>query len=222
MITSLLIVPGLASPIYYPQSEIYRVIELEGRKRNLKTRLVNFKGQYNNTSIANISLDNLDKLKIESSTTQVSEEILSLELETKDYFIIARSFGCLVALNAVKMTNPSYLKRILLWGITPYATMYKYFLKNTFVQDCKAKGTIIGSLADNSLPVEYLLESYNNQAEVRIGCGTLDKICTQGSVDYLLSLNIDRIEKFVVVGANHEGIPEGKSGYDKYIECLFC
>lgn len=220
MSNKLLIAPGVASPVHYPQNLVYNNLIEEANLNNIETDLIVYPGQTDNNLIEKFYRNKIEILTIQAATISVTDKIKSLESNEKPYYILARSFGCLIALNSIRQANPSYLTDIILWGITPFATMYAYFNKDTFIQDCKNKGTVIGTLSDNSLPVEYLVKTYNNNAKIRFCCGDKDEICTSAFIDYLLTLQNTPHEKVVVKDATHEGVSKNQFGYDLYINAL--
>jgi hypothetical protein len=219
MKSKVLILPGVASPICSPQINVYNEILKEASLRGIETELVIYPGQFDNVSITSL-LSTTYVLNIETATKVVIERLFNLEQEEIQYFIIARSYGCIIALNSIKIFNPKKLQNIILWGTTPFETMFEHFQKDDFFENCKSKGTRFSPLNENCIPVEYLIKKYNHDAKVRLCCGTEDEICKPSYIDYLLSLHINRFEKVIIEGANHEGLKSNHPNFKNYINAL--
>ena len=221
MESELLIIPGLASPIFKPQNKVYDLLQFEAKKRGINSEIVCMPGQYDNETINNMALDNLAKFTFDAATKTVINRMRNLEDKEIKYTIIARSAGCTIVLNSLFHIHPNYLKNIVFWGITPFAKTYAVFQKETFFEDCKKKGTLTLSIQQNCLPVEYLIENLETNIPIRIGIGEFDEFCSSYYLDYLNKLNKNLFEKYSVKDVGHTVDQTGVKGYDKYINCLF-
>jgi pimeloyl-ACP methyl ester carboxylesterase len=141
------------------------------------------------------------------------------------FVLLARSFGCMVAL---KIATESFKKpaKIILWGPAPFWMQWNMFKKNltTNRENARKRGLKIGEDYFGSIePVEFLLPSVT--VPTVVATGTKDIYCTPSFIAYLHQISecnpLVNI-KNPVIGAPHEVSDDmGEEIVKSYAETLF-
>ncbi len=126
-----------------------------------------------------------------SLTTDGAVAVLGKKFESFDklgvtYDVLARSFGCCVALAAAERYQPRCLGRVILWGASPHWKLWQLFVGELPRQRliAREKGvTIDERLYSSSIPIELLLGRC--VYPVRFAFGEKDRFTSEGFVAYL-------------------------------------
>ena len=132
-----------------------------------------------------------------------------LSLLDGHYDLLARSFGCFVALKCENMLPPTNKpSRIMLWGPPPFWLVWQMFIRD-FTENAsiaRDKGVQIGEDFFPSIePVESLLQNITTPTIVT--SGSLDPYCSPSFLDYLKNIvmaNEKVIVREPIKGAKHE------------------
>jgi len=185
----LIIFPGAGNP-KTAYRKVYDLLKNEATNRGyIETAILLWPGHILNDS-SNKSLD---------LTTSIEKAIKSVKRISEDrisYDIIARSYGCHVIMKMLDEYQPRYLKNIILWGPSPFYSIY-HDIKDNFSTTQKSgldKGVNIGKdFLNHYLPFEYLVYRYKKNFFVRISSGELDKSCSPQYLKFLDSIKGENI-----------------------------
>jgi esterase/lipase len=147
--------------------------------------------------------------------------------EKDDIVLLGRSFGCAVALKCIKMLpKQNNVKKIILWGPTPYWLLWEMFKRDlkTNAEKALKKGLRVNETYFPSVePIESLIKDVN--IPTIIATGSKDPYCTPNFLSYLGSIvkdNKNIIIKPIVEGATHEvTLNDGKEIVEQYENVLF-
>ena len=220
---NLLILPGGGNPDTPIYSRVYSVISREAKMRGYDQVFTHIRWPGHTTA---------DKYEISPSLTlpaavNATKDCIAA-LPPAPFVILARSFGCVVALKLIQQANPidRCPSKIILWGPIPY-----WMIWETCVRDfdatrdkSKTKGLKIDHSYDATTePVESLIQKI--EIPTIIAAGEDDPYCKPAYLDYLRSIakNNPHIEiKEKVRGAPHEVTDEnGADVVRNYTQTLF-
>lgn len=176
----LVIFPGGGSPGNPKYASVYRLLELEATK-------------YGYTSIDSpLRWPGHDKngLLTQDGAMQIANaKLVELEARSDKYDILARSFGCHVALKIALDKRPKLLHKIILWGPPPYWLHWDMWYKDIEIQKGKAaeKGLSVDEkLFPSIVPIEWMLPQI--PYETVIATGAQDPYVPHDYLRYLESL----------------------------------
>ena len=219
---NLLILPGGGSKDAENYRSVYTLLEDAAKERGYKEiQVAHYPGQVD------------DKRKIIGEGTLTGSvkatSVLVKQFADKGPFrIIARSFGCTVALMAVKEAGLTNVKEIVLWGPFPFWGIWERFKKD-FKTYCKKHSEKMGvniseNYFDSEEPIEYHLLKYTCDTPIIISSGAGDKTeCPPSFFNYLKEICIGKDNiRFVgpVYKAKHTMRP-GDPGMEGYLNMLF-
>jgi hypothetical protein len=223
---NLLVLPGGgnpdASPLY---SEVYALISREAKKfgyNEVKTD-IRWPGH---VSIPQ-KYEQSDPLTLKGAVTVAIKAINALS-DDVPFTILARSFGCLVALKLANQEDQSIRRayKNILWGPAPYWLLWEMFVRDLKENKeiSKNKGLKVDESSFTSLEsIESLI--INTSLRTIVASGNKDPLCTPAYIKYLSSItNENRLVTFTqpVVGAGHEVVDaSGEQVVRKYVEALF-
>jgi hypothetical protein len=169
---NLLLFSGSTDPTIGEYSKRYDLIITEAKKRGYNDpKLLKWTGQKSSNMKGAFSMKNalIDAIP-------VIEEYNELK---NSFDIIAFSWGCGIALRSLQfLVELKYLKKIILWGITPYWREYEVMELNKYSSLIDAYN-YCGCIVDDDyfkhqIPVECLLRNYNRKIQLKIGAGCKD------------------------------------------------
>jgi hypothetical protein len=218
---NMLIVPGGGSVYAERYKPIYKLLIDESKKRGYKEiKIARYPGQMDETGKITGKGDWPGAFEVVSGLIQ--------QFADKDSFrIIARSFGCIVTLLAVKEAGTTNLEKISLWGPIPFWLVWKMF-KNDFNASYdiflrKGGVDISEDYFDTEEPIEHhLLEAIDN-VPINISTGTEDNDCPPSFFNYLKEICVDKENIHFagpVKGAVHS-IRSGDPCEREYLDTLF-
>lgn len=154
------------------------------------------------------------------------------EAQSEQYDILARSFGCYVALKTALDRNPKGLRKIILWGPPPYWLMWEMWVSDLGTNREKAaeKGLAVDtSLFPSLVPLECLLPMM--RYDTVVATGDQDPYVSPAFLRYLETLVRERKSsrycqsirfKDAVPGAVHEVTEDAPEPVrNAYIRALF-
>lgn len=219
----LVIFPGGGSPDNPKYASVYRLLEQESKRFYYDSTDCSLRWPGHN-SCGVITLDGAVKI--------VLAKLDELEAKTEKYDILARSFGCFVALKVALVKKPNGLRKIILWGSPPYWRMWEMWGKH--LETWKPKAADKGTNVDEKLfpsvePIEWLLPQITY--ETVVATGAQDPYVSYAYLRYLESLIQERKSdkicqsikfKDAVPGAVHEVTEDSpKPVIDAYLKALF-
>lgn len=128
-------------------------------------------------------------LTFDSAVEKARNVIQGHEAKGANYDILARSFGCAVALVAASC-RPPRLGKITLWGPSPFWKMWELLvrdLETTACDSAKRGLRMDASLFPSLVPIEVMLPATTVQTFVAYG--TKDRLASGAFIDYLLDLS---------------------------------
>ena len=128
-------------------------------------------------------------LTFDSAVETARHVIQGHEAKNADYDILARSFGCAVALVAASF-HPVGLGKITLWGPSPFWKMWELLVRDieATARDSAKRGLRMNaSLFPSLVPIEIALPTTTVQTFVAYG--TEDLLAPASFIDYLLDLS---------------------------------
>jgi hypothetical protein len=200
----LLILPGLTNPdVDAEYRGVYELLAQEASERGYRQvhTDVRYPGQ-----CASTERGAAERLTLAGAVNRVKERAMQFPSERFD--VLARSFGCVVALKTWCNAEGSLPKpsRIILWAPPPFWMLWDFFVLR-YVEKAGQfldKGVRIGANFFASVePVESLLQCV--PVATVVAAGTLDKYCTSTYFEYLRSLDHSPNVRFqpLVEGAPH-------------------
>lgn len=204
--SNLVILPGGGNPDTSPlYSKVYSVICREARKygyRDVDCR-IRWSGHF-----ATDNYETSHSLGMQSAVDVALKNILSTGNDS--YTLLARSFGCIVAL---KLAQSALLEKkapakIILWGPPPYWLFWQLFVRDITSNQlhAKKKGLKIDETFHYTIePIESMIQDVS--VSTVIVTGTEDPYCTPAHLEYLRAIaskNSYVIFKMPVDGASHE------------------
>lgn len=219
----LIIFPGGGSPGNPKYGSVYRLLELEAKNYG-----------YTSTDIS-LRWPGHEKngvLTLEGAQQLAEAKLDELEAGSEKYDILARSFGCYVALKIALDKKPKGLRKIILWGPPPYWLMWEMWCKQleTWMPKAAEKGLSVDEkLFPSVVPIECMLPQISY--ETVVATGTQDPYVSHNYLRYLESLVQERkSDKFcqsikikeAVPGAVHEVTEDSpKPVIAAYMKALF-
>lgn len=192
----LLIFPGGGSPHNERYASVYRLLDRLGKSHGYTCIETLVWPGHTSGSV----------LTLDGALSTAQSRLDEIEAAGTDYCVLARSFGCIVALAAC--TGREHLKKLILWGPPPYWLLWEMFSRD-FDRNREitlSKGTYIDKSFFPSLhPVESMLKDV--VCETIVATGAADPYVPQFFLDYLASLARDTSKvrfKPAVCGASHE------------------
>lgn len=221
----LIVFPGIGSPHNPKYASVYRLIEQSAPKYGYDSvEILQWRGQ-NDDGV--LTLDGAlaeAKTKFDSETTGFKQ--------FSDIHILARSFGCFVALKLALDCQPKNLRKMILWGPPPFWLVWEMFLKDFKINQKTAheKGTRLDEgFYPSIVPIEYMLPLISY--ETTVATGENDPYVPQSFVNYLESLVKQRKNtkncqcfhfKEAVPGACHEVTEDAPAPViEAYLKALF-
>lgn len=218
----LVIFPGGGSPGNAKYASVYRLLEQEAR---------NYGYDSIDCSLQWPGHENQGVLTLEGALQLAHNKLDELEAGPDKYDILARSFGCYVALK-IALEKPKKLRKIMLWGPPPYWLMWDMWCRDIEKQKGKAaeKGLSVDEkLFPSVVPIEWMLPQISY--ETIVATGSQDPYVSYAYLRYLESLvqerksdkNCQSIKfKDAVPGAVHEVTEDSpKPVIDAYLKALF-
>ena len=177
---TLLIAPGAGNPESPLYDEVYKLLgtlaQQEGYS-NVDTS-IRWPGQDSSPISASLTVG--------EAASVLGQKFESLDQLGVNYDILARSFGCCVALAAAEKFQPRCLNRVILWGAAPHWRVWQLFVEElaTESQTARKKGVRIDEqLYPSSIPIETLLKRCRHS--VRFAFGEKDRYASKGFAAYL-------------------------------------
>lgn len=171
-------------------------------------------------------------LTLDGALQIAHDKLDEIEAYTDEYDILARSFGCYVALKIALDKKPKGLRKIILWGPPPYWLMWEMWRKH--LETWKPKAADKGLAVDETLfpsvePIEWMLPQITY--ETVVATGTQDPYVSHAYLRYLESLvQEQKSDKFcqsikfkdAVPGAVHEVTEDSpRPVIEAYMKALF-
>lgn len=176
--------------------------------------------------------DNRGVLTLSGALEAANQKVNELDQDGQQYDLLARSFGCYVALKVSLDLQPKGLRKIILWGLPPYWLMWEMWQRDLESNRTKAseKGVAINHTLFPSLePLECMLPKV--QHETVVVAGELDPYVPPAYLHYLESAVRERRAselpqsihfKAPVPGAVHEITPAAAEPViSAYLTALF-
>lgn len=207
--TMLIVFPGAGSPSSTKYSEVYSLISRRASDYGFtSTQICTWPGHL---------ISSGDVLSLPGAEAVAEEAIKDAERAPENYVILARSFGCMVALKTISHLSLQKLSHLVLWGPPPYWVLWQVFKKNTAkaVDEAASKGTSINeNFFDSIIPFEELL--CGTTVRTILATGELDPYSTPAFADYLKAISQSKNNNYIEVrpmvpGVGHEvttDIPE--------------
>ena len=192
---ALIIVPGVASPSH-PRYRVVRdtLADAASERGYATVQTISYPGQ---------DTDGTATLDLETSATALADAVRQHRARGQIPSVLARSYGCYVALRALGLNDPDLqVARLVLWGPPPYWLMYEFWKRDLDVVvpeigttrrlDAAQRGTRVDTrFFDSLIPLELLLR--DEQVEHRIeqlilATGQLDPYCPPEFLTYVSSL----------------------------------
>ncbi|MCX6177913.1 MAG: hypothetical protein NT163_00815 [Chlorobiales bacterium] len=223
---NLLILPGSgnpdASPLY---TKVYDVISREAK--NFGFNQVKSDTRYPGHVSASDNYDQSDPLTLSGAVKAACKAIQTLP-DDEPFTILARSFGCLVALKLASHEDQSIRRasKNILWGPSPYWLLWQICVRDLKKEKEKGKGKGC-KLDETTFPSIESFESLIIHTSIRtvVASGDQDSYCSPAYLNYLSSLTKDNklvIFNPPVVGAIHEVTDEcGEQVVQDYAVALF-
>lgn len=220
---NLLILPGGGSEHAKKYKPVYDLLRGEAEKRGYtEIQVAHYPGQADKTG----------KITGEGTLTgavEAASKLIKQFAKKGPFRIIARSFGCIVAVLAVEKAGVANVKEIILWGPCPFWLIWKLF-KKEFTASYKtwkseAGVAISKDYFDSEEPIEYHLLNYTYDTPIIISTGKKDTTCTPSFFNYLKKICADKEKeniRFValVAKATHT-MRKGDPGVEEYLDTLF-
>jgi pimeloyl-ACP methyl ester carboxylesterase len=199
---NLLIFPGTGDPSSLLYEKVYGLIELLAVAEGYSSvdRSVRWPGHQSSGISGTLS--------VAAAAETARALIRRYEESAQSYDILARSFGCFVALLAMEQSKVNNCRRIVLWGPPPYWKLWELWVRDIALNATKGteKGVLFdGSLFSSVVPIESLLPRV--QRRTTVAYGTRDRFFPISFVAYLRALSSDNplVENFCPVAeADHE------------------
>ena len=177
---TLLIAPGAGNPESPLYDEVYGLLGALAREEGYSDVDVSIRwpGQASFPVSRNLTVD--------GAASVLGRKFENLDQAGIAYDILARSFGCCVALAAVEQFQPQRLESIILWGAAPHWKVWQLFVENLAneTQTARQKGVCIDhQLYPSSIPIEALLKRC--RYPVRFAFGEKDRYTSNGFASYL-------------------------------------
>lgn len=201
----------MGSPSYPPYHRIYALIGNEARKRSFNEIMIsNWPGHECFKRKAQLSLMNALPYGV--------DYINRMESRRKEYYLVATSFGCLVALRALEEFNElKYLKAITIWGIVPFWLTYYYFkqrIKEIIPRIKERKRTDLAEdYFDGHKPIELMLDNYDKNILLRVAIGENDKYSTPSFMNYLEEIITNPMISFNIAPEALHSVREPNKAY---------
>lgn len=219
----LVIFPGGGSPGNPKYASVYRLLEQEAK---------NYAYDSTDCSLQWPGHEKNGIITLDVAVQVANAKISGLEDDLEKYDILARSFGCYVALKIALDKKPKGLRKIMLWGPPPYWLMWDMWCRDIEEQKVKAAGKGLGvdsTLFPTIVPIEWMLPQMHY--ETVVATGTQDPYVSYAYLRYLESLVQERKSdkicqsikfKDAVPGAVHEVTEDApKPVIDAYLKALF-
>lgn len=219
----MVIFPGGGSPDNPTYASVYRLLERAARERNYTLVDASLRWPGHNHQ---------GMLTLDGALMIAEGRIDVLDAESENYDILARSFGCIVALRLALKKQPKRLRRIILWGPPPYWWIWEKFCRD--IGDTKKELAEKGLSVDESffptcVPLEFMLPAI--LYETVVVTGDQDPNVPQAYLEYLKSIVMERKSrkhcqsirfKEVVLGAVHEVTEDTPAPViEAYLKALF-
>lgn len=214
---NVLILPGGSSPHADKYKGAYQLLCDAAKHRGYEAvRVALYPGQKD--EFGNVS----GKATLPSAIESVCELI-------KDYFckdefiIVARCFGCTVALSVAMKLKIDTLKKIVLWGPAPFWSIWEWYKKDfqkSYEADFKNGVDVSNDYFNSTVPIEYLLKN-SYEIPVVVSAGEIDDTCPPSFFNYLREIsNRNIVFKGPVKLCGHT-IRPGDPGEKEYLDALF-
>lgn len=225
----LVIFPGSGSPDNHKYASVYRLLNFAAPAYGYSEVVSSLRWPGHNLN---------DVLTLNSAVEVAQGKIQELEFDSESYDLLARSFGCYVALKIALEVKPRKLRKVILWGPPPYWLIWEMFCrdleggekKGGNKQKAAEKGVAVDRALFHSIePIESLLPQVTYETVVATGeqdpyvspafLSYLNLIVQQRkSVEFCQSISF----KDAVVGAVHEVTENSpKPVIDAYLKALF-
>lgn len=219
----LVIFPGAGGPGNPRYASVYRLLEQEANKFGYTdTDRLQWPGH-----------ENKGILTLDGALQIAHAKLDELEAGSDKYDILARSFGCYVALKIALDKKPKALRKIMLWGPPPYWLMWDMWCRDIEKQKKKAADeqglSVDEKLFPSLVPIEWMLPQITY--ETVVATGTQDPYVSHAYLRFLESLvqerksdkNCQSIKfKDAVPGAVHSVTEDSpKPVIEAYLKALF-
>lgn len=173
-----------------------------------------------------------DVVTLDGAVRVAYGKLEKLEASRDEYAILARSFGCYVALKLACDKKPKWLRKIILWGPPPYWLMWKMWCQDikTWKSKVAEQQTFVDDMLFPSLePLECILPEMRYETVVAVGdqdpyvshaylCYLESLVQERRSKDYCQSIRF----KDAVPGAVHSVTEDSpKPVIEAYLKALF-
>lgn len=198
----LLIFPGSGDPAYPLYARVYELIASLASKAGYDDVdcSIRWPGQK--------SFNRPGVLNVHSAVAVAKDHLRNADEAGGDYVVLARSFGCFVALQATTEYRPRNCRRLVLWGPPPYWKLHDLLVSQIEDQIRKSRDKhviIDGSYFSSFTPVEQLLR--DAVIETVVAYGTKDRLAPKHLVSVIEEIAAEnQLVKSPrsVIGADHE------------------
>ncbi len=217
--TTLVVFPGMGNPDNSFYRKVYFLIENEALKLGFKEVDISIRWPGH----INEKRESVGTLLFDEAINCALSKIRELEDNNKNYTLLGRSFGAIVACYCALSAKLKGLKKIILWGPPPYWLLWKMFKKDLMSNSKIAidKGLMISeTFFSSAIPIETLLPLLNYP--ITIATGTEDTYSPPAFLEYLRSLTGNKTNVYfkLVTGAIHE-MTYDSPAWEEYVEILF-
>lgn len=219
----LVIFPGGGSPGNPKYDSVYHLIDQEAKKFGYTSTDISLRWPGH---------EKIGVLTLDGALQIAHAKLDELEVGSDKYDILARSFGCYVALKIAIDKKPKDLRKLILWGPPPYWLMWEMWCKylETWMPKAAEKGLSVDKkLFPSVVPIEWMLPQITY--ETVVATGTQDPYVSHAYLRYLESLVKERKSdkvcqsikfKDAVPGAVHEVTEDSpKPVIEAYLKALF-
>jgi alpha-beta hydrolase superfamily lysophospholipase len=213
----LLIFPGGGSPESLLYRKVYELLKIEARANGYETiSLLCWPGH----SYKGGCFDS--ELTMEGALRVATKRILEQEKLGREYHLLGRSFGTIIAVASIQDIETPNLKKLILWGPPPFWLLWKLFVKDLekYREVALDKGLNISkNFFSSVIPFETLVE--NIEVDTIVATGTGDPYSTPAFLNYLKAIcsNNQQIQFKLVENCKHE-VTEDDSNWKEYVEAL--
>ncbi|HZW40306.1 MAG TPA: hypothetical protein VFF33_13490 [Ignavibacteriaceae bacterium] len=214
----LVVFPGGADP-RTTYKDVYTILEDEAKRRAYTEFILkNFPGHY--------SYDDCSWFSMKETVKIIYSSISELEKKEEFYIVLCRSVGCNPFIEFLKSIpkNVTYLKKVVLWGPSPYYLWYK-LLKNDFLGSAgefiKKGFRVCSELFDEIYPLELSISEISKElpCNIYITSGELDEFYPEHFRQLLMAINTN---PKIILAERIRGERHAIDKYNKeYIDLIF-
>jgi hypothetical protein len=167
----LVVFPGAADP-FSAYRDVYDLLKEQAEMRGIEFVLENYPGHD--------SFDDRSYLSVKETVKTINASIIKLEEDKEPYIVLCRSFGCHCFIEILRSNelNPTFLTKLILWGLHPYYILYRELVKDfsELERRAKEKGVRIGrELFNEVYPPELAISEISKELPFNIYITSGDK-----------------------------------------------